>query len=109
MGYCNKGTACSDRHVHECPDYANDGVCSNSKCHLPHVDRAGQIKKHIAANTPGLHKSPAEQEEDSDIVSEEDEESDDEDVDSDGMEMVMDLSDDAASHAISEQQDYVRF
>lgn len=46
FGYCKKGAQCSDRHVHECPAYANTGVCRDKKCRLPHPDSAGQIRQH---------------------------------------------------------------
>ena len=48
---------------------------------------------------------------DDDIVSDEDEGMDSDDLDSEGLEEIMgaDSSDDAASHALSKQQDYVGF
>src|SRR5438034_709870 len=52
LGFCSKGAGCDQRHVHECPDYANTGNCGSKRCQLPHVDRAGQIRK-IAANKTG--------------------------------------------------------
>lgn len=45
FGFCKKGALCSDRHVHECPAYANTGVCNDTKCRLPHPDSAGQIRQ----------------------------------------------------------------
>lgn len=109
LGYCSKGANCSERHVHECPDYANSGVCRKPKCHLPHVDRAGQIKKHAANVTDRANGS--ERDDDSDIVSDDDyDEIDSDDVDSDGLEEdVMQLSDETASRALSQQQDFVQF
>ena len=109
LGYCSKGAACPERHVHECPDYANTGVCRKPKCHLPHVDRAGQIRKHAANNTDSATGSN--EEDDSDIVSDDDyDEIDSDDVDSDGLEEdLMQLSDDTPSHAPSQQQDFVQF
>lgn len=109
LGYCSKGAACPERHVHECPDYANTGVCRKPKCHLPHVDRAGQIRKHAANNTDSATGSN--EEDDSDIVSDDDyDEIDSDDVDSDGLEEdLMQLSDDTLSHALSQQQDFVQF
>ncbi len=58
VGYCEKGASCTDRHIFECPEYANTGVCTNKKCRLPHVDRAGQLRK-IGASESG-NKSAAE-------------------------------------------------
>lgn len=107
LGYCSKGAECSERHVHECPDYANNGVCRKSKCHLPHVDRAGQIRKH-AANNVG-RTSGSEEEEDSDIVSDDEyDEIDSDDVDSDGLEMDL-MEDNTAGHELSQQNDFVGF
>ena len=51
-GYCEKGAQCGERHVFECPDYASTGTCSRKKCRLRHVDRAGQIRKHVARAGP---------------------------------------------------------
>ncbi|EME89224.1 uncharacterized protein MYCFIDRAFT_23661, partial [Pseudocercospora fijiensis CIRAD86] len=48
LGFCSKGVSCGDRHVFECPDYANAGHCANikkGKCPLPHIDRAGTLRK----------------------------------------------------------------
>ncbi|KAF2096928.1 hypothetical protein NA57DRAFT_78517 [Rhizodiscina lignyota] len=49
LGYCEKGVACDERHVKECPDYANKGACHKKSCQLPHVDRAGQLRKAASA------------------------------------------------------------
>ena len=109
LGYCGKGASCSERHAHECPDYANNGTCRNRKCRLPHVDRAGQIRKH-SANSTEKTNSPGD-DDDSDLSSaEEDYETDSDDVDSDGLEEDLTLlADNADPHAFSQQQDYVRF
>lgn len=48
-GYCGVGRACPDKHVYECPDYANTGHCPNSTCRLPHVERARQLRKQAGA------------------------------------------------------------
>ncbi|KAF2432877.1 hypothetical protein EJ08DRAFT_100060 [Tothia fuscella] len=45
LGYCDSGASCIDRHIAECPDYANTGSCKRKECRLPHVDRAGQLRK----------------------------------------------------------------
>ena len=113
LGYCGKGARCAERHVHECPDYANTGICGKQLCHLPHVDRAGQIRKHAANATGnaaegGSVKLPNE---DSDMSSDEGEfdEIDSDDVDSDSLdEDVMDLSDNIEAHALTQQQDFVK-
>ena len=112
LGYCVQGANCSERHVHECPDYANTGICRKPKCRLPHVDRAGQIRKHTA-NITGTTTGPSE-DDDSDLVSDDDDdEMDSDDVDSDGLEEdSMVIGDDTvsqSSHALSQQQDFVHF
>ena len=114
LGYCAKGSCCDERHVHECPNYAESGICRNKKCRLPHIDRAGQLKKYAANAIDNHHQintvGPAEEE--TDLTSEEEDydEIDSDDVDSDGLEDdLMDLSEDAEAHALSQQQDFVRF
>lgn len=116
LGYCGRGAHCNERHVHECPNYANTGVCNNRKCHLPHVDRAGQIRKHTANIRTGSakasnSKSP-EAESDGDISSgnEDYDEIDSDDVDSDGLEdELMQVSVNAEHYALSRQHDFVHF
>lgn len=109
LGYCEKGATCEERHVHECPDYANKGVCHRKRCNLPHVDRAGQIRK-FTANIAGS-PSPEDGNED-DLSSEEEEydEIDSEDVDSgdddDDTEVIIGGLD---SGELAQQQDFVRF
>ncbi|MCJ1312865.1 hypothetical protein MMC25_006541 [Agyrium rufum] len=88
-----------DKHVHECPDYSNTGLCKRKKCSLPHVDRAGQIRRQaeaaaVAAATSRAERNSGEEEdseEERDLESDEEEEEDEymmgnhEDVDSDGL------------------------
>lgn len=109
LGYCEKGAECHERHVHECPDYANTGTCNRKRCKLPHVDRAGQIRKN-AANKAG---SPEEDDEEADLSSEEEDYDaiDSDDVDSDELEddpvELIEAGPDTGE--ISQQQDFVRF
>lgn len=112
LGYCERGAKCDERHVHECPDYANTGTCNRKRCKLPHVDRAGQIRKNAAAaNKAG---SPEEDDdEEADLSSEEEDfdaiDSDDVDsdeLDEDPVEMIEPGPD---TGEISQQQDFVRF
>jgi hypothetical protein len=108
LGYCEKGTECEERHVHECPDYANSGVCPKKRCLLPHVDRAGQIRKAAAA---AANKAEA-GDEDSDQSSEEEEYDaiDSDDVDSDELDdMPEELIEGTDSGEMSQQQDFIRF
>ncbi|KAK2609771.1 hypothetical protein N8I77_003256 [Diaporthe amygdali] len=48
-GYCEKGISCPDRHVFECPDFSNTGVCKTKGCKLPHRERASVLRKANAA------------------------------------------------------------
>ncbi len=116
LGYCEHGADCQDRHVYECPDYANTGACHNKKCRLPHVDRAGQIRKIVAnklGDSDGSRYRDGEQDNSSDISSEEEDgydAIDSEDVDSDGLEdEPMHIPIGADTHEISQQQDFVHF
>ncbi|KMP06953.1 zinc finger domain-containing protein [Coccidioides immitis RMSCC 2394] len=88
LGYCSKGDQCQDRHVIECPDYANMGKCAKQKCPLPHIDRAGQIRK-LAANKAdnNTHATENPGEYADDVSSEEEayDEIDSDDVDSDEL------------------------
>ncbi|CAL5867274.1 uncharacterized protein PFLUO_LOCUS1489 [Penicillium psychrofluorescens] len=105
LGYCEKGTECEERHVHECPDYANNGICHKKRCPLPHVDRAGQIRK--AAAAAASRAEPADGEEESDPSSEEEDydEIDSDDVDSD--EFDEELIEGVDSGELSQQQDFI--
>lgn len=110
LGYCSKGDACDQRHVHECPDYANTGNCGNRKCQLPHVDRAGQIRK-IAANKAETTDN-RDSADDDDISSEEEayDEIDSDDVDSDNLDDdPVIITEGVDTGEIPQQQDFVRF
>jgi hypothetical protein len=115
LGYCEKGENCADRHVYECPDYANTGSCKKKKCTLPHIDRAGQIRKAAAASTTATKLEADDEEED--VSSDEDEEYDEidsDDVDSDELEsddepMVELIEGGTDDKELSGQQDFVHF
>lgn len=103
LGYCEKAEDCPDRHVHECPDYANKGDCRNTRCRLPHVDRAGQLRKTAKRTSDHSGDDDAA----SDLSSDE-EPIDSDDVDSDDMtEVIKSVGDD--KHELSQQVDYVHF
>ncbi|KAI9825969.1 MAG: hypothetical protein M1826_006860 [Phylliscum demangeonii] len=114
LGYCEKGSQCTERHVFECPDYANLGACNKRKCRLPHVDRAGQIRKmaaHAAAGAVAETPAGASMADDNASgISSDGEEIDSDDFDSDGvaedLSRLPDLVDDSV---ISTQQDFVHF
>lgn len=109
LGYCEKGAECEERHVHECPDYANTGFCNKKRCRLPHVDRAGQIRKNAAIKA---ESTTANEDEGSDASSEEEEydEIDSDDVDSDSDDESEFIAKGGVdSGELSQQQDFVRF
>lgn len=44
LGWCEKGKDCTERHVWECPDFEEKGVCNKRGCKLGHVvRRKGQM------------------------------------------------------------------
>jgi hypothetical protein len=89
LGFCPKGAECSDRHVHECPAYSNTGTCRNTKCQLPHIDRAGRIRQQAGrdlATKPGTAEVGEDDAKDISSSDEDDyDEIDSDDVDSDGL------------------------
>jgi hypothetical protein len=109
LGYCEKGAACEERHVYECPDYANTGTCKKRKCTLPHVDRAGQIRK----NTANRAESPTPDGEEEDVSSDEEEYDaiDSDDVDSDELDDDPEeiIEGGVEDSELSGQQDFVHF
>ncbi|KAF7712794.1 Uncharacterized protein PECH_002624 [Penicillium ucsense] len=110
LGYCDKGVNCEERHVHECPDYANSGVCHRKRCPLPHVDRAGQIRKAAAAAAKA--EASADNEDESDESSEEEDYAaiDSDDVDSDDFDDVStELLEGVDSGEMAEQHDFIKF
>ena len=102
FGFCAKGTDCDKRHVIECPDYANHGVCANresGKCQLPHPDRASTMRK-AAERQAKMAADDA-----SDVSSEEELHGDVDYVDSE-TDIIMG---DDTSHELTQQQDFVGF
>ncbi|PQE11584.1 CCCH zinc finger protein [Rutstroemia sp. NJR-2017a WRK4] len=101
-GYCGKGATCTERHVHECPDYSNTGTCTTKGCKLPHRLKASVIRKNANAG--------ASAEDSSDISSDEEDEIDSDDVDSDAIDEEFFGNDDEEKDLeMSNQQDYVHF
>lgn len=39
------GIDCDKQHVKECPDFAENGICPNRACKLPHVIRANRRRQ----------------------------------------------------------------
>ncbi|KAF2806622.1 uncharacterized protein BDZ99DRAFT_465419 [Mytilinidion resinicola] len=101
LGYCDKGADCPDRHMFECPDYANKGMCRNAKCRLLHVDRASQLRSKAAAADS---LAASEDDDYQDISSDEEVFGDSDDFDSEGL----DDDSDIIGHGLSQQEDYVR-
>ena len=99
----------------ECPDYASTGKCRRKNCHLPHVDRAGQIRHYMTNNATHSSNHALQQsaeEGQSDVSSEEEDvdEIDSDDVDSEGLDEDMTLGpDDQSSVSLSQQHDFVGF
>ena len=79
-GYCDKGSNCTNRHVHECPDFSNTGTCNTKGCKLVHRHKASVIRRNASrGERPGKDDS-------SDLSSdEEQDEIDSDDVDSDDI------------------------
>jgi len=104
MGYCDKGAACTDRHVVECPSYANTGTCRNDSCRLPHIDRAGNLRKAAAL------KAKAAEDGSSDLSSDEDDgqEIDSDDVDSDEVDEDM-IMINTGDDELTQQQNFIAF
>lgn len=109
LGYCDKGADCPERHVIECPDYANTGRCRNAaECRLPHVDRAGVLRKAAA------QRAKRGSDEESDLSSDEGdyERIDSDDVDSDDLDDDKAVAmDDAGNESddLTLQTDFVAF
>ncbi|KAI0444830.1 hypothetical protein F4803DRAFT_510682 [Xylaria telfairii] len=97
-GYCEKGAQCSARHVFECPDFSNNGVCKLKGCKRPHIERASILRKSNRRASP---------EEMDDLSSEDEDTADSDDVDSDEVEEFIGHNDDDMSFA--EQKDFIGF
>ena len=108
LGYCDKGATCTDRHVTECPDYANTGTCRNSRCRLPHIDRAGNLRK--AAALKANKESDGNESPDLSSDEEDYQEIDSDDVDSDDLDEDIDMIESGdGGHELSQQQDFIAF
>lgn len=99
-GYCEKGLTCEERHVHECPDFSNTGICNTKGCKLPHRLKASVMRNH----------TPSAKDENSDLSSDdEDEEIDSDDIDSDDLDEEFFGDDGTTDKEIPAQQDFVHF
>ncbi|KAL1841207.1 hypothetical protein VTJ49DRAFT_7328 [Mycothermus thermophilus] len=107
-GYCPKGAACPDRHVFECPDFSNTGVCKNKGCKLPHRERASVLRRGASGgNNNGAGGDDDDEMED--VSSDDDGESiDDDDVDSDEVDEFIGQDEDGdGGIAFAEQKDFI--
>ncbi|KAH8656981.1 hypothetical protein BGZ60DRAFT_416481 [Tricladium varicosporioides] len=102
-GYCEKGTSCEERHVHECPDFSNIGTCPTKGCKLPHRFKASVMRSNTK---PG---DPSTGDENSDVSSDdEDEEINSDDVDSDDLDEEFFGDEEGRPDVEAMQQDYVQ-
>lgn len=111
FGYCKRGAQCSDRHVHECPAYANTGVCPDKKCRLPHPDSAGQIRQH-QNNSSMITKSAVAEHSPTDDPDSSGQGEDDHDIVNDDMnfdQLNESLLQSLAERQFLSQQDFVHF
>lgn len=101
-GYCEKGSACPERHSFECPDFANTGTCGTRSCKLVHRERASVLRKAATAaaaiqqNNSGNDKSCSDNGEHTS------------DADSIDLDELMPLSNDSQDDFV-EQSDFIRF
>ncbi|KAF1832930.1 hypothetical protein BDW02DRAFT_501850, partial [Decorospora gaudefroyi] len=104
LGYCEKGDTCSELHAHECPTFANTGVCRfGDKCRLGHVLRAARMRK--AARLSSSAPSPLSNTTDSPDTPEVDM-----DTAEDTQECVIPKSEpDEKPHLFTQQADFVPF
>ena len=92
----------------ECPDYANTGTCRNSRCRLPHIDRAGNLRK--AAALKANKESDGNESPDLSSDEEDYQEIDSDDVDSDDLDEDIDMIESGdGGHELSQQQDFIAF
>ena len=47
-GYCPRGEACTDKHVYECPDFAESGTCKKGeKCPWKHASASSRLSRPV--------------------------------------------------------------
>ncbi|KAI5926123.1 hypothetical protein F4810DRAFT_655404 [Camillea tinctor] len=99
-GYCALGAQCPDRHVFECPDFSNTGVCKLKGCKRPHIERASVLRK------AGNRESPEGME---DLSSDDGQGApDSDDIDSDDVEEFIG-QDNVDDLDFAEQKDFISF
>ncbi|KAL8693134.1 MAG: hypothetical protein Q9218_001986 [Villophora microphyllina] len=107
--------ASNNRHLFECPDYANTGACRKKRCGLPHVDRAGQIRRQTVQSADPESATDSRvtlEANESDLSSDEDDHPgmDGEDIDSEELDdEFIEGVDESGRLALAEQKDFVGF
>ncbi|RNJ56321.1 hypothetical protein D7B24_007376 [Verticillium nonalfalfae] len=95
-GFCEAGQECTERHVSECPDFSNTGVCKTKGCKLLHRERASVLRK------------AGEQQEDADMSSDDDV-ADSDDVDSDEVDEFLGGDGEVDDAEVKAQSDFISF
>ena len=116
-GYCDKGATCAEKHIYECPDYDEKGICKDKSCKLPHIEHAARRRLAAAAKSEAAAAAASDisgQEDSSDISSDDEEQVlDSDDVDSDAFSDEEIFSnptvDSNKDPEISAQQDFIKF
>lgn len=93
-GFCKEGADCAKRHVFECPDFSNTGICKTRGCKLLHRERASVLR----------NKAKADVAMDEDVSSDE-ESHDSDDVDSDEVAEFIDADSDDSD--FENQKDFI--
>ncbi|KAH8926228.1 hypothetical protein BT69DRAFT_1022146 [Atractiella rhizophila] len=59
LGYCEKGTRCTEQHTWECEEFAEKGTCTAKACSKSHVIRRAPPKEEIAQEeAPQMEVNP---------------------------------------------------
>ncbi|KAK6865138.1 Zinc finger CCCH domain-containing protein [Apiospora arundinis] len=87
-GWCDKGASCAERHVFECPDFSNTGVCKTKGCKHLHRERARGM---------------------SDLSSDDNDDDASNDLDSDEVEEFIGKDDEAQDLDFAAQKDFIGF
>ncbi|KAK8114043.1 hypothetical protein PG999_006112 [Apiospora kogelbergensis] len=102
-GWCDKGAGCAERHVFECPDFSNTGVCKTKGCKHLHRERASMLRK------AGNKDNTAQEGEMSDLSSDDDDDGASNDIDSDEVEEFIGKDDEVQDLDFAAQKDFIGF
>lgn len=97
--------------MHECPEFDETGVCTDEKCKLPHIERAGR-RRAAAAATAIAEKAKSSSNDDSSFNS-----SDEDDIESIGSDVDSDVLSDVDFVRLGEEnedddtllEDFIKF